>query len=265
MIKIAFLYFINEIIFILEHKNPVDKPNLKMKVNPKYILLTFLLISLANLWGEYSYNKNLIYFTKPLLMPVLAFWYWRKTSLKQLFNKLVFAALIFSMLGDILLMLVEEGRAHFFLLGLGSFLITHIFYFFAFSKYQKTKSTPLNKKIWLASPLIIYCLIFNWYLIPAVPTTMQIPVSIYSITIALMALACIGLLGKISKSNFYLLFFGVLLFVISDSCIAINKFLSNQITIPYVRLWIMGLYILGQFMIVRGAVLDKTHDFSREI
>ena len=226
-----------------------------MKNKSNFLLLIFLLLCLINLWAEYDFNKTLIYCTKPLLMTTLAIWFWEKTGLERNFSRLIFGALIFSFGGDTLLMFVEGGEGElFFMLGLLSFLIAHCFYFFAFYKYQSKKTGWLRKKPWTALPLLLYFGIFNWYLIPEVPAEMQIPVTIYSLAIMSMALACLNLFGKLNATIFQLLFTGVILFVLSDSIIAVNKFQSGQLNIPYARLWIMTLYLTGQFLITKGAV-----------
>jgi uncharacterized membrane protein YhhN len=47
---------------------------------------------------------------------------------------------------------------------------------------------------------------------------------------------------------------GSLLFLASDSMIAINKFTTE---IPMAGFWIMISYILAQYLIMRGLVLEK--------
>ncbi|MFT5763245.1 MAG: putative membrane protein YhhN [Saprospiraceae bacterium] len=218
------------------------------------LLLFFFLLCLINIWAEYNFDKTFIYCTKPLLMTTLAIWFWTKTGLKNIFSKLIFGALIFSIGGDTLLMFVESGGGeHFFILGLLSFLIAHCFYFFAFYKYQSKARGWLRRSPWAGLPLLLYFGFFNGYLMPNVPAEMKIPVIVYSLAITAMALACLNLFGKLNNTLFQLIFIGVMLFVLSDSIIAINKFQSDQLNIPYARLWIMTLYLTGQFLITKGA------------
>lgn len=227
-------------------------------MNRKYnfLLLVFFILCLINLWGVYQMDKIIIYLTKPLLITTLALWFWYKTKLKTLFARQVYYALIFSIIGDSFLMMVENdgSNGHYFLFGLGSFLVAHIFYFFAFKNHQKDKMGLLRKNVWAALPLIIYFAVFNSFLLPAVPGAMLIPVIFYSIAITGMSLACLHLYGKMNPVAFRFLFIGVLLFILSDSIIAINKFQSDQLIIPYARLWIMATYLAAQFLIVKGAV-----------
>ena len=57
-------------------------------------------------------------------------------------------ALVFSVGGDTLLMFVEgdPGRPQFFLFGLASFLVAHIFYLIAFAKYPSDQLGLINRK-----------------------------------------------------------------------------------------------------------------------
>ena len=63
-----------------------------------------------------------------------------------------------------------------------------------------------------------------------------------------------------------MLFAGAFLFMISDTIIALNKFKSADLNIPFARIWIMSLYILGQFFIVMASakinlkIPSKTHE-----
>jgi uncharacterized membrane protein YhhN len=50
---------------------------------------------------------------------------------------------------------------------------------------------------------------------------------------------------------------GAILFILSDSVIALNKFKSDDLNIPMPRLIIMVTYILGQFLIVEGVIKNE--------
>ena len=64
-----------------------------------------------------------------------------------------------------------------------------------------------------------------------------------------MAITALNLKTKLPSGIFFILFFGVLLFLFSDSIIALNKFKSNDLQIPYPRVLIMCTYITAQFLI----------------
>jgi uncharacterized membrane protein YhhN len=221
-----------------------------------FLLLLFLILALLNLWAEYSYSRLLILSTKPLLITSLAVWFYLETkSKKTLFRKLILLALLFSVGGDTLLMFVENDpdKQHFFLFGLGSFFVTHIFYMSAFIKYPSDQAGLVIRQKWWAAVFAIYLAFFNWFLLPDVPAEMQIPVLVYSIAIMLMLLACLNLNGKIPSEVFLIIFSGAFLFMISDTIIALNKFKGEDYSIPFARIFIMAFYLFGQFLIVKGS------------
>jgi len=53
----------------------------------------------------------------------------------------------------------------------------------------------------------------------------------------------------VNSVSFFLVFTGSVLFVISDSLIAIDKFLNS---IPHDRFWVMSTYISAQLLIMMG-------------
>jgi uncharacterized membrane protein YhhN len=216
-------------------------------------LLIFLVLVLLNLWAEYTFSRQLIFLTKPLLITTLGAWFFFETKDNDsLFRKLILLALVFSIGGDTLLMFVEgdPGRPHFFLFGLASFLVAHIFYLTAFVKYPSDKLGIVNRKKWWITIFAVYIAFFNYYLLPDVPKEMQVPVLVYSLAIMTMLIACLNLNGKVPVQTFWILFVGAFLFMISDTIIAINKFKNTDFTIPFARIWIMSLYLLGQYLIV---------------
>ena len=121
------------------------------------LLLLYLLVSLINLWAGYSHNayaNTIAFYSKPLLMPILALWFYFQTkNYPSSFRQLILFALFFSWGGDTLLMFVESKGEHFFLFGLVSFLLTHVLYTTAFFKFQASCtvsivfSTFMSKKM----------------------------------------------------------------------------------------------------------------------
>ena len=191
------------------------------------LLILFLLLCLINLYAEWSYNSNLIFLSKPLLLTSLAIYFYRSSlASSSTFRNFLLLGFLFSIAGDSFLMFVENEpkSPSFFLYGLGSFFITHLCYLYAFLKW------PSNSKGWLQQNplwLVLFLLfllgncLFLW---PDIPTVLRLPVVFYSTAIVTMAAACTNLAGKMPKSAFQLLLTGVLLFVLSDSLIALNKF-----------------------------------------
>jgi len=235
-----------------------------MKQSPSAFLIVFFLLCLTNLYAEWGQSSRLIYFSKPLLITSLAaYFFWSTSRHPSKFRRFIFLGLLFSVGGDTFLMFVENEpkQPSFFVYGLGSFLLTHLCYLYAFLKWPIKQKGFFYKKPWLILFFLIFLVGNAAFLWPDLSADLRIPVVLYSIAILAMTVACIHLYGRIPKASFQLLLAGVLLFVFSDNIIALNKFKNHQIVIPYVRLVIMLSYLAGQFLIVCGAIaLIKSRD-----
>jgi uncharacterized membrane protein YhhN len=152
-------------------------------------------------------------------------------------------------MGDIFL-LFDHLNPVFFLFGLGSFLITHLLYIFYFIKVNSGKSEKGKKYSWLHTLVLAYGVILLYLLWPALGN-MKIPVVIYAICICSMVIFCFRIQNSIPEEVWKWLAIGAVLFVISDSILALNKF-SNPI--PLGPVMIMLTYGLAQFFITWGAV-----------
>ncbi len=184
------------------------------------------------------------YIFKPLLMVSLGFYFVNATILRGVRQKqFVFAAIVFSLLGDIFLMF--EG---YFIQGLGAFLIAHIFYILAF---QPESSRFFSKKELLipGTVVLIYGGILLGIVLPNVGSALKIPIIVYSFTILIMLLMTLHRFGNVSDISFKYVIIGASLFVISDSMIAISKFVTS---FPMDGVLIMATYGIGQYLIVEG-------------
>lgn len=222
----------------------------------KSLLYLFIAIFITNLIAEANQMRWLIYLSKPLLMTSLAAYFY--TAVKTRFGKFekyIFGGLLFSIAGDTFLMFVEGGSKGdlFFMLGLGSFLVTHIFYLLAFINYPSTEKGWIRQKPWLALPFIFLFAFMMNFLWDGIPSDLKIPVAVYSATIIAMAVGASNLKTKMPEGAYQLLFLGAMLFVVSDSFIALNKFKAAEVQLPYPRLLIMVFYVVGQWLIVEGA------------
>jgi uncharacterized membrane protein YhhN len=228
-------------------------------------LILFFVFSTFNLISEYLEWRTGIFISKPLLMPVLALYLFLSSGFKTIFNRWIALALLFSFGGDTLLLFSEQGRGAplFFLLGLGSFLLAHLFYIIAFGRYRRQEKGWLRTAPWALLPFILYLGWLLTFLWEDIPTDMRIPVAVYGLVIIGVCLAAINLKTKVAKGVFWLFFIGILLFVLSDSLIALNKFKGADFYFPKIRLWIMGLYITGQFLITEGAI--RLHSGRSEV
>ena len=212
-------------------------------------LLLYLFLCLLHLVGVHWQIEQIIMFSKPLLMPILAWWFWRQTRpANGRVRTFLLLGLLFSCGGDTLLMLVDHGpkEPSYFLLGLGSFLIAQLCYIVAFASFPRFKEGVVQRHPWLVLLFLGY-----WYWVltslwGGIPAGMRLPVAFYALAIAGMALMALHLSGRVAASIFQGLFLGVALFVLSDTLIAFNKFGDP---VPYARLLIMLTYLSAQLLI----------------
>lgn len=220
----------------------------------------FLIISVAHLAAIALGFEEIRFFTKTLLMPSLLFYFWKATEeVNHPTTVFIKAALITSFLGDVLLIFADDSAASqlWFLGGLGSFLIAQTSYANGFhrlySDYRQdensSKRTPL--KVYLL-PGLFFCLMISliW---SGLSNDLRIPVIIYGLAIATMVGTAMKLEDDIERTAFLLIFSGAVLFMCSDSLIALNKFTDKLAGIWKPTFWVMLTYILGQAGIVIGS------------
>lgn len=219
----------------------------------KTTLLTtlFWLLTLVDVIAV-GYSINSIHFlAKPLLMPVLI--------LLLLNNKTgsttkwwLFTGLFFSFLGDVFL-LYEYKNALFFIFGLAAFLLTHICYIIYFIKIKSLQVSLLSEQPWLAALVIAYGCGLVLLLYPGLGA-LKIPVMLYAAVICCMLVFSLHVFYKVGRpANVYFVA-GATLFVVSDSLLAVNKFLSP---FPMAGVLIMLTYCAAQFSIVKGFIQIK--------
>lgn len=217
--------------------------------------LIFFATALLHLGGLVANVEALAFWTKPLLMPALAYWFWENAKGTSNIKAPILSALAFSTLGDVAL-LFAEGAELFFIAGLGSFLIAHIFYIIVFTRMVPLRAGFLKKRPWIVLPVLLYLLGFIGFLWSDLcAQKMEIPVAVYALIISTMLCSVLNLKNFITKNAFGCILLGALLFVFSDSLIAIHKFKMPTADFGF---GIMLTYIVGQFLIVWGV----THRMS---
>lgn len=220
----------------------------------RYLIPLYFLLAIAEVYGEHTLTEPLILGTKPLLLTVLSLWFYLESRpLQSRFSKLMLTGLVFSIGGDTLLMLVEYGPKApvFFLLGLGSFLVAQVCYAVAFWTYPGAARGDVRQKPLRALPFLLYLAGMIGMLWSGMPGGMKVPVVLYATAIVSMAVGAFNLRGLHGREVFLGLMAGVLLFVLSDSLIAINRFGEP---VPYARVLIMVTYLLGQYLIASRAL-----------
>ena len=207
-------------------------------------LFIFLIVVVTELLSQ-IYDWNSIHMVvKPILMPSLAAYFFFSVEQKNKLAFFVIIALLFSWLGDVML-LFEEIKPIYFMLGLVSFLLAHITYILIFSK----SSQDFKPRIFTYSTgflLVLYGILLLLLMWPGLGDLM-IPVTIYTTIIMIMAIT--ALFRKANGTSLVLI--GAMLFVASDSLLALNKFYQPFVAAGF---WTMLTYILAQYFIVTGMI-----------
>jgi uncharacterized membrane protein YhhN len=222
--------------------------NLKINSMKKNWLIFFAVAMGADLVGVYLKNETLVYAAKPIVVLALVAYFVSTTAgIKTGLKKLIIAALFFSWLGDVLLMF-ESFNKNYFLFGLTAFLIAHLFYIFFFSKIKNEEKIDLKGSIIVLVAVYYTGLILLLY---AHLGEMKIPVIVYGLIISIMLMLALHMLYIKNKKAGKLMMNGALLFVTSDSILAINKFLQP---FEFAGIFTMLTYGLAQLLITLGAV-----------
>ncbi|MEK6289512.1 MAG: lysoplasmalogenase [Acidobacteriota bacterium] len=152
------------------------------------------------------------------------------------YRNLIIAGLCCSLVGDGLLMLPSDQ----FVPGLISFLIAHLLYIAAF------RSRPSGlMSAWYGAACVVYGSLMFWILSPGLGA-MKLPVVVYLIVILTMAWQALNRWGATRQAGAALAAIGAMLFVVSDSAIAINRF---RVGFRLADLLILATYFAAQWLI----------------
>ena len=205
-------------------------------------LILFILLSGLELFAIWKGWVQVYEIVKPFLLLVLLTYFLKSKSIRSFSTTTMTFALVFSWAGDVFLLFENEG-ASMFLFGLVSFLIAHICYIVVFQRLSK-KSRPSPMRYPLTALLVIFCGLLVFLLWPGLGN-MEIPVMLYASVIAIMGISAVFRQGPGSG----LVLIGALFFIASDSILAYDKFFTP---VEFGRLYIMGTYLIAQFLIVQG-------------
>lgn len=203
------------------------------------MILLPLVTAVLAIWGEYQPKRTLVYIFKPLTTLIII-----GLALIGPFDPipdyllaykwLIGGGLILCLAGDIFLMLPPR----YFLAGLGSFMAGHWFYVAAFTLGGITLA-------WWWLPLLIYGGGVYYLLHPHLGK-MRWPVVIYMLFILLMAWTALSRWSTIGTLSAAAAAGGAVLFVISDSVLALDRFRKK---FPSARVIVLSTYWVAQWLI----------------
>lgn len=214
----------------------------------QHSLVFFFAILTADLIAVQLHYKIAEFIFKPLIVIwLLAYFILQLRIVRSNLKKWIIAALLFSWLGDVLLML-QDDNSLFFLLGLSAFLLAHVFYIFFFHSIRMKEI--IKSRWWLVLIVVIYYVILISLLSPYLGD-MKLPVRMYAVVICFMFMLAMHMLFIKNKSAGLWIMAGALLFVVSDSVLAINKFYQP---FEMAGIVVMLTYGLAQLFITEGAI-----------
>jgi uncharacterized membrane protein YhhN len=179
--------------------------------------LTFLVICSAFLSINAKYNgpPSRVYVFKPLTtILILLIACMADASLSTSYQRLILLGLLFSLAGDVFLMLPKDR----FIFGLVSFLIAHVFYIGAF-----TYEAGLSFTVWITGIILLIGILLAALVLPYAGR-MKLPVLFYMVIILFMAWRAWEWFHSNGRTNSMPAAAGASLFVLSDFLLAWNRF-----------------------------------------
>jgi uncharacterized membrane protein YhhN len=181
---------------------------------------------------------------KPLTLLIAIYLVARTSSVKS--SALLQLALTASLAGDVFLMLPG-----YFIPGLVSFLCAHLAYIALFKRGQAWFPNRRALLIPLGFGAVMYAVLWAGGL----PVGLRGPVAAYVLVIALMAAQAVGRAVVLRDTGAVLVAVGAGFFMLSDTLLALNKFVTP---LPLAPLWVLAPYYAAQLLIVRGLLTATT-------
>ncbi len=207
------------------------------------VLTGLMIISgIVAIVGHYVGPRWIVYVFKPLttiLIIVLAFL--GGTAAGPAYKTAILIGLFFSLAGDVFLMLPSDQ----FILGLISFLIAQICYIVAFTSGQ-----GFSFKLTSLVPVLVYGVVIYLLLSPHLGK-MRLPVIAYMIVILTMVWQAWERYRALGEWAALIAFAGAVLFVISDTVLAMDRFRGE---FGAARALTLSTYYAAQWLIASSVV-----------
>lgn len=207
-------------------------------------LLTFcaFVTGLLHIGAEYQGPRRAVYLLKPLTTTLILVLAYRTTPpVSSFYQATILWGLLFSLIGDIFLMLPTDQ----FIAGLVSFLLAHLCYIAAF-----TGRSGFHSTWWLLAPFMLYG-IGIIYLLWSHVGSFKAPVLLYMAVILTMGWQAAEQWRWVEQTGARLALLGAILFIISDSALALDRFYQ-----PYklAKALVLGAYYVAQWLIARSVM-----------
>ncbi|WP_266156303.1 lysoplasmalogenase [Dyella silvatica] len=184
---------------------------------------------------------------KPLTTALIFVLAWRTVLPVSLrYRRFILAGIGFSLLGDVFLMLPQD----LFIAGLLSFLLAHGCFIAAFAS-----DLPFTTGPWQGLLCLAYGALALWILWPSLTTPLRGPVIVYMAVLLTMLVQALARAMRLRERGdplalpARLALVGAVLFVISDSALAWDRF---RAPLPWASLWVLVTYWAALWMIARS-------------
>jgi uncharacterized membrane protein YhhN len=185
---------------------------------------------------------------KPLLMPILIANSGLSLRSERLTRTAIIGALVFSWFGDVFL-LIDKHTGGMFVYGLAAFLAAHVAYIWFFLRVRRINRAEKLPNALIFVVIAFYSSALFTFLLPFVGE-MLVPVAVYAIALSAMLATSVAAFRFREQDFGRLCVAGTLLFVVSDSILAISRFAFPFPTAPIL---VMVTYGAAQFLISEGA------------
>lgn len=209
-------------------------------------LTIFIVSTTIHLYASLKQNKKLRNYTKPFILASLLWWYVIDCANP---SKTMIAALLFSWLGDVLL--IGPGVKYFTIGGI-SFMASHIFFILSYNQFVDfSKINPIIISVLAVFFIITVSIIFS-KLKQHLPKPLFYPMALYLLINGTMN--CFAVFRVISNTSAATLItcIGAVLFFISDSALFFVRFNKNGRLKTHFL--VMLTYSIGEFLIVLGMI-----------
>ena len=213
----------------------------------KYVFLAIFAIATAiHLYASIRKNEKLRNYTKPLiLLSLIGFYLFAARAIAWT----VVVALVFSWIGDILLML---HGVKWFIAGGISFAVSHLFFIISYTRDIVFQKVPVLAIVALALAFTMAVVLVFQKLTKHLPKGLSVPMFLYLLLNG--AMNCFALFRLISAPGLLtaLTAIGALMFFISDATLFIVRF--NKRSLMKSHFVVMLTYSIGELLIVLGLV-----------
>ena len=194
-------------------------------------------------------QTEIAWFMKPFLIPFLMLAVWKAAHFKT--KKILITALFFSWIGDGVLLFADRAEIY-FIIGLVSFLVSHLVYILLFTKQIKREKTKTTAVFWIGVTVIISYLMMMLFLLIPTLGDLKIAVFVYALVLSTMLLFAFKGFFLWKKKAAWSILIGAVIFVASDSILAFDKFYQK---LELSSILIMSTYLLAQYLIVKGILM----------